>query len=303
MKANQAGITALITAYARAYHATHASPVIFDDFLAADLFSDSEVITFNRNLAGLAQLVNPLEASSMDDTAALDCVMRTMNCPITVSRGCYAEESLAAAAQTGCSQYVILGAGLDTFVFRKPDLAAQLQVFEVDHPVTQQLKRQRVAGWKLAHPDRWHLVAMDFEQETLAGALATSQYDPARVGLFSWLGVTYYLTREAVCATLRSIAEISPAGSSVVFDYMDQDAFRPERAGKRVQTMQMIAQAVGEPMKCGFDPADLPQVLAELGLRLEESLSPNEIEDRYFRNRQDNMHAFENVHFARALVA
>ena len=122
------------------------------------------------------------------------------------------------------------------------------------------------------------------------------------MSFFSWLGVTYYLTRAVVFDTLRAVAAVAPAGSVIVFDYMDADAFRPGRAARRVQLLQAIARQVGEPMQAGFDPIELAADLDRAGFRLEENLDPAAIEARYFQQRADEYHAFEHVHFAGATV-
>jgi O-methyltransferase involved in polyketide biosynthesis len=101
---------------------------------------------------------------------------------------------------------------------------------------------------------------------------------------------------------LRSIAGIAPAGSAIVFDYLDTDAFVPERAAVRVKRMQEAVRRSGEPMQTGFDPSTLAADLARIGLRLQENLSPAEIQDRYFQGRTDGYRAFEHVHFAWAVV-
>jgi methyltransferase (TIGR00027 family) len=304
MSENQAGITALVTAYARAYHATHDSPVVFDDALADQMYTPEEHAQFNQNLAGMLSLVAPdLAATRPDPATALAWSMQLMNEPVTLSRSRYTEDCLEQAARLGARQYVILGAGFDTFAFRRPDLLAALQVFELDHPVTQAMKRQRIAlaGWHI--PPQLHFVATDFTQEDLPAALRRSPYDPEQVSFFSWLGVSFYLPHEAVFATLRAIAGVSPKGSSVVFDYMDTAAFDPARADRRVQLMQGIARQVGEPMKAGFDPQSLGRELSKLGLTLVENLGPAEIEARYFQGRADRLHAFPHVHFAKVVVA
>ncbi len=303
MAQNQAGITALITAYARAYHATHDNPKIFDDFLADQYYTAEEHTAFDGHLAKLVELVDPpFAASQPEPAAALARVMQLHNGPITLSRSRYTEDCLAEALRQGVRQYVILGAGFDTFAFRHKENPAGLQVFEVDHPVTQALKRQRIemAGWEL--PAHLHFVPIDFTSESLSEALGRSAYDPRRLSFFSWLGVTYYLSRQVVFDTLREIAGLAPAGSRVVFDYMDADGFIPEKAARRLQLMQSIASQVGEPMQAGFDPQELPAELARLGFRLEEELAPAEIEARYFQNRADDYHAFEHVHFATAVI-
>jgi methyltransferase (TIGR00027 family) len=197
-------------------------------------------------------------------------------------------------------QYVILGAGFDTFAFRRPDLE-QVQVFELDHPTTQAMKKERIAtaGWGL--PPNLHFVPIDFSKDSLGDALQQSGFDARQASFFSWLGVTYYLTRETIFATLQSIVASCAGGSRLVFDYMDKDAFVPESAAQRMQLMQWIARQVGEPMKTGFDPTALAGELAGVGLRLEENLDPAQIQLRYFAGRSDRYRAYEHVHFARAI--
>ena len=133
-------------------------------------------------------------------------------------RSRFAEEGLAAAVARGVRQYVLLGAGLDTFAHRNPFAQQGLRVFEVDHPATQGWKRQRLAGAGLAPPASLTFAPVDFERETLAAGLAAAGFDAAAPAFFSWLGVVVYLTRAAVIETLRFIASL-PAGTEVVFDY------------------------------------------------------------------------------------
>lgn len=300
----QESITAILTAYARVYHATHDSPVIFDDSLAKQLFSDEECAYFDKNLAESLKFLNPERAAACPDQAAmLAAYMHLQGAPITISRGRYTEDALEASIARGVQQYVILGAGLDTFAFRRPDLVERLQVYEIDHPATQAMMRDRIAkaGWQI--PEPLHFIPVDFTKENLATALEPSGYDPKQPSFFSWLGVTYYLTRDVVFETLRAIAQIAPSSSSILFDYMDTDAFDPTKAARRVQKMQQIVRGVGESMRAGFDPAKLGNELAPLGLRIKQDLGPAEIEQRYFKNRTDEMRAFEHVHYAWVAVA
>jgi methyltransferase (TIGR00027 family) len=303
MDEKRASITAFITAYCRAYHATHDTPVIFDDSLADRLFTAEEHLAFDQQLAGQLKVINPERAATTpDQAAALACVMQTHNGPITLSRSRYTEDRLAAAIEQGVQQYVLLGAGFDTFAFRRPDLMDRLRVCEVDHPATQALKHQRLALLAQAYPPQLHFIPINFETERLTAVLRPPVYDPGALSFFSWLGVTYYLTREAIRATLHDVAASAPAGSTLVFDYMDADAFIPDRAAKRSRLMQAIARQVGEPMQTGFEPPALAADLQRAGFRLEEDLSPVQIEARYFQGRTDEYHAFEHVHFARAVV-
>lgn len=303
MDSNTPSTTARISAFGRAYHATHANTKIFDDSLADQFFTDDERALLNENLSRAFAFFDPEGAAQVTTQAeALAGFMRSQSLPITLSRAVHVEEILESEIQRGVSQYVILGAGLDTFAFRRPELVSHLDVFEVDHPGTQNYKRQRITdlGWQV--PAQLHWVPLDFAQGDLIAALHSAQYDPTKLTLFSWLGVSYYLTRETFDATTRAIASIAPTGSTLLFDYLDADAFIPERTATRVAKMQYAARMSGEPMLTGFDPAALATDLNALGFRLQENLSPADIEQKYFQSRTDNYHAFEHIHFAHAIV-
>ncbi len=296
---DRVSMTAVLTAYARAYHATHDNPVIFDDSLAWDLFTPDEHASFQKGFAQSLEFFDPvLSAQAPDDATRLAWVMQIQNAPIAISRARYTEACLEEAVRQGVAQYVILGAGLDTFAFRKPGLLKKLHVFEVDHPATQADMRSRVAraGWQI--PPQLHFVPLDFAKDDLAAALKNASVDPRKKSFFSWLGVTYYLPRDVVFNTLRNVSAISAKGSGFIFDYMDADAFIPERAAKRIRRMQDMVRNIGEPMDTGFDPAVLPGDLSRLGWTLKEDLGPADIQARYFANRTDRYRAFEHVHYA-----
>jgi methyltransferase (TIGR00027 family) len=303
MAEKQSGLTAIAMAYSRAYHATHDSHKIFDDFLADSLFTPEERAQTNRDWASMLKYIAPeLAATNPDPTTALAWVVQLTNGPITLPRSRYAEDSLGKAIQAGVRQYIILGSGLDTFAYRRPDLSDRLQIFELDHPATQAMKQNRVtrAGWK--HPSNLHFVPIDFTKESLSSALGRSPYNSTQLSFFSWLGVSFYLHREVVFDTLRDISSNTVQGSTIVFDYLDADAFIPEKVSKRVQQMQRMAAQLGEPMKAGFDPLTLSASLIQVGLRLEENLTPADIEARYFQGRSDRYHAIEHFHYAKAIV-
>ena len=301
MPENQISVTALVTAFSRAYHSEHDSPKIFDDFLAPKLFTPEEYAYLRQSLAKSLDFFDPeLAATGPDEAAALARVIQIQNGPVTLGRSRYTEDCLEAAIKQGVQQYVILGAGLDTFAFRRPDLLKQLAVFEVDHPATQTGKQQRIARLGFEIPRQLHFVPVDFSSDNLETALRQSGYDPQKTSFFSWLGVTLYLTRRAVCDTLQSIARIASPGSSIIFDYLDTDAFIPERTEKSVQLMQEVVRRAGEPVKTGFDPETFGGFLAEFGFNLTENLGPSDIETLYFKGRTDDYHAKAHFHFARA---
>jgi methyltransferase (TIGR00027 family) len=296
--------TAMGTAFMRAYHAAHVPSPIFNDFLAHGLLTEEERLAGEERHLKAFQLFDPAQAALYPDPArALAYWMQTAGAPaIVLARARYAEDILEQAVEQGGTQYVILGAGMDTFAWRRPDLVAHLQVFEIDHPATQAHKRQRLRAMGLQPPARHHFLPLDFNEGNLEITLRGSAYDPQVLTIFSWLGVTYYLPRSVILATWRAISEMAPAGSGVIFDYLDADAFIPARVSRRVQIMMEIVSRVGEPMITGFAPATLAADLTRQGLSLHENLSPADIQDRYFKGRPDGYHACEQVHFAWALV-
>ena len=303
MKENKVSLGAMAATYYRAYHAKHDAPKIFDDYLANRLLAEEERVFFERLATQLIESDPASAASCPDKTTALAWSMQAMPFPpIALSRNRYAEDCLEMAVRQGIQQYVNLGAGMDTFAFRRPDLQEQLQVFEVDHPATQVLKRRRIAelGWE--QPAQLHFVPVDFTQENLATALTRSSYAPQSLSFFSWLGVTFSLPREAVFVTLRAVADIAPAGSMIIFDYLDTDAFVPEKAARRLQFAMEKLQQMGAPWITCFDPSSIATELARLGLRLHENLSPSDIQERYFQGRTDGYYACEHIHFAWAVV-
>lgn len=303
MEPNQAGITALITAYSRAYHATHDMPILFNDFLAKHLFTPQESAFFDLQLSTLLKMIDPdLAAQNSDQVSALALVMQLQTGPITLSRSRYCEDELEKAVEAGVDQYVILGAGFDTFAFRHPELADRLKIFEVDHPFTQGMKLQRIAAANWHVPDNLHMVPVDFTKDNFMDALTGSGFDPAKKSFFSWLGVTYYLSIQSITNTLNAIANNTASGSMIVFDYVDDAGFIAEKACRAVQLMQTIARQSGEPMLTSFEPDKLNLFLKMNGFSLVDNLSPAVIEKRYFQNRQDRYHAIENVHIARAMI-
>jgi methyltransferase (TIGR00027 family) len=244
MKENQASFSAMMTAYIRAYHSMHDTPKIFDDFLAYRLIPQKVLTSIEQGL-NRDKKFNYLEHTDVSNQkTTLSSLTKGTN---VLSRARYTEDALEEAVRQGVKQYVILGAGMDTFAFRRPEMMDYLEVFEVDHPATQNLKLLRLSelGWEL--PEHLHFIPIDFTKENLATALIrSSAYDSNIKSFFSWLGVTMYLTREEVFKTLRSITGIAPEGSVVIFDYLDSDAFIPEKSSPKMKKKQEVFQKLGE---------------------------------------------------------
>ena len=202
------------------------------------------------------------------------------------ARSRFAEDELARAVADRVTQYVILGAGLDTFAYRNPHPG--LRVFEIDHPATQAWKREQLQSAGILIPPSLTFVPVDFEHQTLANALARSGLNTNAPAFFSWLGVTPYLTREACMTTLHVIAKM-PAGSGVVFDFAIDPALL--NAGQR-QALDALSARVaryGEPFQLFFEPAKLQDELKTLGFHRTEFLQGAQINARYFKDRSDGL--------------
>jgi len=300
---NQISITAIMTAYMRAFHTAHGNPPVFSDLLANNFIPAENRRMIEEGFSRALDLAMPdLTQVSPEQIKAINGMMQFMGASNVFCRSQYTESILEAAISRGVKQYIILGAGLDTFVFRRAELAEKVQVFEVDHPLTQAFKVQRLAelGWKT--PENLHMVPVDFTRDSLMDSLKSASYRPDHLSLFSWLGVTVYLPREKVDDTLRAIAASACSGSSIVFDYMDILAFNGQQAAGSVQANMRAVKEVGEPMLTGFEPETLGEELSNLGWVLQENLAPEDIEQRYFSGRNYGVHASSHSHMAWAAV-
>ena len=204
------------------------------------------------------------------------------------ARSHIAERALAEAVRHGVRQYVVLGAGLDTFAYRSPYPASQLRVFEVDHPATQAWKRRQLAAAQLAPPESLVFVSADFESETLSDRLASAGFRAGEPAFFSWLGVTMYLTRAAVLGTLGYVAGL-PRRSGVVFDYVVPPAQLTLVRRMGVRAVMRRVAAAGEPWQTFFEPRELAGELRSFGFRELEDLGSGELNARFFSGRADGL--------------
>jgi methyltransferase (TIGR00027 family) len=202
------------------------------------------------------------------------------------ARSRYAEDELARAVAHGATQYVVLGAGLDTFAYRNPH--PNLRVFEVDHPATQAWKRECLQAAAIAIPASLTFVPIDFEQQTLADGLVRAGVNPNAAAFFSWLGVTPYLTREACMTTLSFIAKMPP-GSGVVFDFAVDHKLLNLGQRMALAALSRRVAAAGEPFQLFFDPEHLQEDLKNLGFHRTQLLQGKELNERYFKDRNDGL--------------
>jgi methyltransferase (TIGR00027 family) len=198
-----------------------------------------------------------------------------------------AEDTLASLVSEGLRQYVVLGAGFDTFAYRNPWPA--LRVWEVDHPATQGWKRKQLANAGITVPSPAPFVAVDFEREQLKAALERAGLDFEAPTFFSWLGVTPYLERSAIGATFALVAHAARRGGGIVFDYFvpPKSLSLVERAITAVRGRKL--RAIGEPWKTYFDPPALVAEMRALGFADVTDFSPASLNERYFAGRKDGL--------------
>lgn len=205
-----------------------------------------------------------------------------------VARSRLAEDTLTRAVERGVRQFVVLGAGLDTFAYRNPHDSGKLRVFEVDYPATQAWKQECLHTAGITAPESLTFVPVDFDSSSLADGLVSTGFDLSRAAFFSWLGVTMYLTPEAVDRTLAFIASL-PKGSGVVFDYaVPRESLN--WIGRFVfDRMAARVRAVGEPFRLFFEPQALAAKLGQFGFSEVEDAGPDELNARYFQGRRDGL--------------
>ncbi len=267
MQRGQASRTALGVALRRAAHQVYdAPPLILDDPIAVPLLGD----TYAKALADTR--VSLHEKSSI--------TMRAW----VLARSRFAEDQLAKAVKVGVRQYVVLGAGLDTFGLRNPH--SGLKVFEVDHPSTQMWKRKLVASSQLPEPDFLHYVAVDFETQNLREQLKHAGLEFNAPTLFAMLGVVVYLTPDAFRETLGLIASF-PEGSGVIFDYALPRHMLPEDEVDARDELAVRVASIGEPFQLFLSPAEIRSDLGDF--ETFEEIDASELNHRYFGHRTDQL--------------
>lgn len=289
---NKSSLTALISAFGRAYHSSYEEPKIFDDFLARELMGEEDFNSICGYMTQGIKYFNPDWPDNKGPEEALKWIVQNNIAPITLTRSRYCEDMLENAVKFGCKQYVILGSGFDTLAFRRPDLAEKIDIFELDHPATQKDKLERIQklGWSV--PTSLHLIPIDFRNQQLVNVLRESGFNNNKLSFFSWLGVTYYLSKEDIYKTLKAFTDNVPEGSTIIFDYFGENM---------KNKIVALANAAGETILSYFSYEELEAKLDKIGLLIYEHMKPKDIEERYLKGRSDDYHAVENTNFVLAV--
>jgi methyltransferase (TIGR00027 family) len=276
--------TAWGVALARVAHVRfHAPPPIFDDSLAFELV-EPEIQPILEHYA-------PSDAFPAELYAAR---------AYLAFRQRYQEERLAAAFDRGVTQYVILGAGLDSYAFRQPDEQRGLTIFEVDFPATQEEKRARIETLGWPWPDNLVFAPCDFENDILAESLLRSGFDRTRPACFAWMGVTVYLERDTVFDTLSQMRGLSAAGSSIAFEYaLPSEGLRG--TDKLAREFSLAADnRKREPFVSFYEPGEIPDLVRRAGWERVELLDHEAASAQVLAGRQDGLSIHYGLRLAEA---
>ncbi|MCR4794063.1 MULTISPECIES: class I SAM-dependent methyltransferase [Ruminococcus] len=277
-------VTAKICAFVRAWHSNTARQKIYDDYLAYDMLGKEEYDSIYELIS------SGLDGSQLFSREDTEQIISEYFAPIPLSRIHFNESRLADfAKKNGRVQYVICGAGSDTFSFRNDN--EDIEIFEIDHPDTQRYKLEKIQKLEWNIRPNVHFVSVDFERERMCDKLLAAGFDPTKKTFFSILGVTYYLTLDVFTDTLKQMAELSALGSALVFDYPIKTGEFP----RRVEKLENITEELGEVMRGGYDYSEVSRALYSLGFQIDTYMPPEKVQKEYFDGRQDGLKAFENV--------
>lgn len=301
---NQKSMTALVSAYARAYHYKNNSVRVFADDMAEKVLTKEEYAGISQNMTAGIKFFNPEFAGS--DEESLRWIVDNYLSPSPLGRAVFTETMLERAVSDGTEQYVIWAAGYDTFAYRQPSFARNISIYEIDHPTTSKDKQKRLSELSISKPCNAYYIESDFNNMQMAECLKQNKtYDTERISFHSLLGLSYYLPRHVLSEMLTLISSVSASGSSIVFDYPDELSLT-EKAGPRMQKQVILASGSGEVMKASYSCSEIESMLKQAGYSVSEHLTPDKITARFFsdynaKNPRNKITAFDNVNYCIAV--
>jgi methyltransferase (TIGR00027 family) len=294
--------TALATSLMRALHSRRDPSPLLDDPWGDRLVPKSERNRFCQRILARMDSEDRAAALRAPNSILDDFLLKNVAYPGVVIRSRYTEDALREATNRGTRQYVLIGAGFDSFALRRPAFSETLEIFEIDYPATQDFKIQSIKDCGISLPPSVHFVSADLANEDLTAALARSSFRRDEPAFFSWLGVTVYLTREANLATLRAVANVGAPGSELVFTYVDQIEFESGGSRSLGDTNANAVVMMGEPYLSGFDPNEIAGDLKHIGLELIEDLDGQKMSERYSRTETNALRPSVSMHITHARV-
>jgi methyltransferase (TIGR00027 family) len=296
MQRGRSSGTASVAAVSRAAHPiVDGPPYVFNDDMAAALGGMNDD---NDVLAALSNLRQQLAATA--DPEVVDTWMRYSRLSVA-ARARYTEEQLVLAIARGVKQYVMLGAGLDSFAYRRRDLSNLVRVYELDYPATQESKLCRLQELGINIPSNLTFVPIDFEDRSISEALQGTSFCADEPAFFSWLGVIFYLSDKAMDRTLAEIGSF-PSGSEIVFDYFLPKERVSEEGRQVLSLIEALTADRGEPGGHYFEPATLEARLKRLGFSQVWHFGANEVDAHYLAQRTDGLQAGTSHQLIRARV-
>ena len=259
----------------RATHALHADSPVLNDRWAIHLLDPATRL----------QIQNPEPSAGTNDWDDFDSAPLFA---LNVGSLRYAEDEVERCFRNGIRQYVILGAGFDTFALRRGDLCDELRVFEVDFPDVQTLKRKRIEQADAAPDAMPMFIPVDFETSSLAEALERSSFDPNGRVVFSWMNTIPYVSASAAESTLREIASLSAPATRIVLNY-SCDVPLSETQIAYLKTLQGKVSQSGEPLQSRWKPEAFESMLSDLGFTVVEHATERHLHERYFEGRGDGL--------------
>ena len=297
-------MTALVSAFSRAYHSIHNTEKVFDDYLAKDILTQSEYEQIASNMSKGIEFFNPSFEGTQDE--ALRWIVDNQLSPSPLGRAAFAERSLENAVRFETEQYLIFAAGYDTFAYRQPDWASKIQIFELDHPIMSLDKQKRIQSITAEKPSNLHYISADFtEDDWERNLIAYPAFDQSKISFCSLLGISYYLSKLDFAQIIDTVSNIVPKGSSIVFDYPDENAYT-SKAGERAKKQMAMAGAANEKMLASYSYVELQQLLGDSNFLIYEHLTSSEITEQYFKkynqsNPKHTITAFDNVNYCLAV--
>lgn len=297
-------MTALVSAFSRAYHSIHNTEKVFDDYLAKEILTQSEYEQIASNMSKGIKFFNPSFKGTQEE--ALRWIVDNQLSPSPLGRAAFAERSLENAVRFGTEQYLIFAAGYDTFAYRQPEWASKIQIFELDHPIMSLDKQKRIQSIMAEKPSNLHYISADFtEDDWERNLIAYPAFDQSKISFCSLLGISYYLSKLDFAQIIDTVSNIVPKGSSIVFDYPDENAYT-SKAGERAKKQMAMAGAANEKMLASYSYVELQQLLGDSNFLIYEHLTPSEITEQYFKkynqsNPKHTITAFDNVNYCLAV--
>ena len=266
--------TAQLAAAHRAYHFQHVKPVVLEDTEASWLVGPP--LNFILSVGLLRRLVFERLLERVRPVSTF-----------VVVRSRYTEDCFEQLIGEGYHQYVMLGAGLDSWALRNE--VPGVSVFELDHPATQQWKESRIIARMGAIPSHLSFIPIDFESESIGDALSDPCFDAASRTFVSWLGTIYYLTPRTIETTFTSLANACSPGSRIVFDYFEPKNTMSPADLRLFEDVDQGGTRRGEPLQTLMTSGEMAKLLHSTGFSVVEDLSASEITDRYLSGRSDGL--------------